>query len=377
MNSKQQKLYNKYANKSYLAKKKLSTYEVVNGIVLPAKKDERMDAKLWAIGGVIDESGNFIEESSSGYLFGGNYEYNENFVDISEEEVVFMGPFIKHWGHFICDQISRLWYVIDDPSKYKIAYCGWNWNQGLSDISGNYLELFELLGIKREQLINVQKPTKFKKIIIPEFSFIPQKYYTKEFLDMIKKIVNNNKINISNCPKNVYFTRILFGNSSNKERGELQIVEYLKKKNFAIVSPEKLSLKEQIFYLNHCENICMISGSISHNLMFSTSNNHMIILNKTDMINGYQMIIDHITKSNIIYIDVYRKILKVLFGMGPFLMSVNHYLQDWGGKISIEKKNSNLQDYIWYFKTYRFIYKNDNNRRLLKSQNSSLKKKNI
>lgn len=371
MNHKRKEIYNEYSNKSYFSSKELSVCEVVNGTVLPAKDDVSSNPKLWAIGGVIDENGKFIDKSNSSYLFGGNYEYNENFVDYYDEEVIFMGPFIKHWGHFICDQISRLWYILDHPSKYKIVYCGWNWNYGLSDISENYLELLELLGIQKEQLINIQKPTQFKKVIIPDFSFVSREYYTKEFLDMVNIIVQNAQLDISDFPKNIYFTRLSLQNANDKERGESQIVEYLKKKDFVIVSPEKLSFKEQVFYLNHCENVCMISGSISHNLLFALANNHMIILNKMDRINHYQMLIDHITNANVIYIDVYKKVFDVLFGMGPFLMFVNKYLRKWGGNILGVKNHISFSDYIWYFKMYHSIYQDKNNRRLLNQQKRS------
>ena len=51
---------------------------------------------------------------------------------------------------------------------------------------------------------------------------------------MIDKIVSNVQINIADCPKNIYFTILSFLSSNDKERGELIIVEYLKKKNCAL-----------------------------------------------------------------------------------------------------------------------------------------------
>ena len=46
-------------------------------------------------------------------------EFNYDYVNDIDEEVVFFGPFVKHWGHFICDQISRSWFILDNPKKYK------------------------------------------------------------------------------------------------------------------------------------------------------------------------------------------------------------------------------------------------------------------
>lgn len=373
MKGKQKKKYVYYSNKKYFLERDLGVKIVENGTILPAKQDLNAKPKLWAIGGVVDSNDNFITESCSRYLFGGYYEHNEAYDDYIDEEVVFLGPFVSHWGHFICDQISRLWYIVDNPKKYKIAYCGWNWGQGLTDISGNYLELLEKIGVSSDQLINVQKPTRFKKIIIPEFSFIPEKYCSKAFSRIVDTIVKNNDFKLSRCPSKIYFTRSLLSNN-DKEKGEDRIVTYLKKIGYKILSPEKLSVAEQIYYLNNAKDICMISGSISHNIMFCrNTNTNIIILNKTDMINGYQMVIDHMCPSKITYIDVYIKLRKVLFGMGPFLIYVSNYMQLWG-----KQKNSDrirFSDYIWYFKKYHSIYSNSKNKAILKDQNKSFKNK--
>lgn len=370
MTRKRKKIFNNFANNDYLETKKLNIHNVDNGTILPTIEDSH---KLWGKGGVLDSNGEFVEESSSGYLFGGKYDYDELFVDYYEEEVIFLGPFLKHWGHYICDIISRLWYILDNPKKYKIAYCGWSFYNGSSYITGNYLELLELLGISSEQLINIQKPTKFKKIIIPDFSFIPGKYYTKEFINILDTIVKNVDITIDNYPENIYFSRLSFSTANDKEKGEERIVELLKEKNYAIISPEKLTFKEQLFYWNHCKNICMISGSISHNLMFSRTKNQIIILNKTDMINNYQIVIDHITKSDITYVDVYKKIFSVLFGLGPFLIYVNKHLKKWLNIKNYKKGKLNIKDYIWYLKKYHNTYKNENNKSMLKLQNKQTK----
>ena len=101
--------------------------------------------------------------------------------------------------------------------------------------------------------------------------------------------------------------------------------------------------------------------------MFSRTKNQVIILNKTDMTNNYQMVIDHIASSNIIYVDVYKKIFPVLFGMGPFLMYISKYLKKW---LNVKgcKGGIRIKDYVWYLKRYHIIYKNEKNRELLKMQ---------
>lgn len=356
--------------RSFLYTKPLKTTIVKNGIILPAHTNPN---KLWADGGVIDDKGDFVEASGNGYLFGGKYDYNS--YESSNEEVVYFGPFISHWGHFICDLIGRMWYIKDNPREHKIAYCGWNWHQGEGNIEGNYLELLKLLGCNKSQFINIQKPMKFRKIIIPELAFSGGNYYTEEFEKMISIIVQNALKNSTTSPKKVYFSRTKFNNG--KERGEEKIENVFKTNGYQIVYPESLNVKEQITYLNNVEQLAMISGSLSHNLMFTKSSKvHAIILNKMDLINNYQLVIDDMTKAKQTYIDLFFNPREVLFGMGPFLLYISKYFKQFlkeNGYTIPKHNNLTPQDIAWYFKKYHKTYKTPEHKRLLQSQKTSMK----
>lgn len=376
MSGNQKKKYIKL-EKTYKKEVKLGVKQVPNGIILPAKKDESDCPKLWAIGGVVDQEFHFVNESDSGYLFGGNYEIDEDYVNYIDEEVIFFGPYIQHWGHFICDQISRLWYIIDNPQKYKIAYCGYNFGVGNTEISGNYLQLLEQLGIREEQLINIQNPTKFKNIIIPEFSFVGGNYYTEEFKKLINHITDNVLESMKNekCPERIYFSRRKL--CMDKEYGEENLENLLAKNNFEIFYPEKLSFMQQVFLINNCKFMATISGSIAHNLMFSKYNNDILIFNKCKGINNYQLVVDELTTSKVTYIDSYKNYLPILFGTGPFIIDINKYVKKcfsfFNLKFYSPKKNT-IKMLMWYIKKYKTIYSNPINRMWLKSQKKSLKK---
>ncbi|WP_224360177.1 hypothetical protein, partial [Klebsiella michiganensis] len=88
------------------------------GFILPYKKK----SNSWGIGGVLSENRKYI--NNSGYngwtSFGGEYEFED--FDISEREVIWLGVIINHWGHFLVDNISRLWFSLESKGKYHIAY---------------------------------------------------------------------------------------------------------------------------------------------------------------------------------------------------------------------------------------------------------------
>ena len=148
--------YIKEHKKNYLNKKKCKITIVDNGIVLPVRKVNNQDLSQGA-GGVIDSKLNYIKSSTMlaknmKDRVNGKYNIDTDNIDYMDETVVYGNAFYKHWGHFLIDIVSRLWYLIDHP-KYKVVFIV----EESSDINidGNYLELLELFGIKKETSKNV------------------------------------------------------------------------------------------------------------------------------------------------------------------------------------------------------------------------------
>lgn len=372
MKKKNSNILKEYHNKK-MSSKEIGVLEIENGVIIPAKKDNS-DKKLWALGGVLDKDLNFVDESSTRYLFGGEYEVYEDDIHYIDEEVIYMGPFIKHWGHFICDEITRLWYAKSDKKKHLIAYCGWNFNNPKdTSIDGNYLEVLECLGINKNQLVNILRPTRFKKVIIPDFSMIVGQYISEEFYDMLNTIKNEalNKLKNKKLDfENIYLARTNIG--KGKEKNEEALIKLFEKNNYKVLIPENLSFLEQVYYFNKCKNIAMLSGSIAHNLMFSSSDLNAIIINKFGGVNDYQCMIDNFIECNINYIDCYKSYKKVLFGAGPFLLYNSKYLGNFFKENNYNYDKSigkiHLEDVKWYFKNYHVIYSDKLYKKLLRNK---------
>ncbi|UQZ33768.1 hypothetical protein C2I18_09670 [Paenibacillus sp. PK3_47] len=370
--------YMENEKQEYLRKTPLTVKEVEGGIILPAKGDSSVS---WALGGVLDKEGHFVKESQTrdGHLFGGFYDYDKQSVQECDETVVFMGPFVAHWGHFICDQISRLWFILPDVKKLRIAYCGWNWGNEQTSLWGNFLEFMYLLGLSEDQLIDVRKPMQFRSVIIPEFSYIERNYYTEDFKDIYRTIVSNINVPDITPYSHVYFTRGKFSAALNKERGEEEIEALFAANGYKVLAPEQLTLSEQIYYLRNCDSMAAVSGSITHNLLFAKEGQKVIVLNKMELMNGYQMVIDNIMDVKISCIDVYVKLFPVCFGLGPFLMGFNGNLKRFAKeKDMIIPRNlqfniKTIKNYIWYFLKFARIYAKKHNRKMLISQQNSVR----
>src|SRR5262245_10316345 len=163
----------------------LTVKSVDDGIVLPHKPGTG-----WGLGGVVDRHGELVAESiyDNGWThFGGSYTFNETEADYVSDEVVWFGVFFHHWGHFLMDFVGRAWFLSSEKYRnQKVVYVS-----GSSGLDGNYLRFLELLGVDAVDILKIDRPTRFRRVVIPELSYIEGRFYTKEYKGMFDKIVSS------------------------------------------------------------------------------------------------------------------------------------------------------------------------------------------
>lgn len=362
--------YIKEDKRKYFKNKKLKVEKVYNGIILPAYKEGNKNASQGA-GGVIDSNNKYIKLSAQlahNMVDRVNKKYNISKYDVTyiNETVVYLNHFYKHWGHFLIDIISRMWYIIQNPNKYKVVFT--DKLGGCEKIEGNYLELLKIFGLKEENIIYIDHPTRFKKIIIPECSIYPGKYFTKEFKKIFKHISNNVEDNIK-IPEKIYLSRSLFKKSLEKEIGESSIEKFFNDNDYVSIHPERLPLREQIQYYKNSKEIVCINGTLSHNIVFSRDKTKIIIINKTYKLNKNQELINQLKNANVTYIDCHISLFPISYGKGPFIIVNNNNLKRFAKENNLKWKKTklsfikNLYYILWYivkyFKKYNKIQTDD------------------
>ena len=299
----------------YLEEKSLTSININNGIIMPYGFNNPV--------GVFKSNGHYVELSSERDFF------NEKMVvyDIEEcDEVVFyLGGFhTGHWGNFLIDNISRLWYWLENNERIKIAYCGRSFREGtFGNASSNAFQLLSLLGIVRDDLIDVRTPLQFKKVIVPQKSFIHYKYVSPQYLSIYRKLSE-----VVECKKEVYnkiyFTRRQL--TKSKEIGEDVFEKLFKKNGYKIFAPEKLTIEEQAYLIYNCKTLASIEGTLAHNIVFAKKKTQQIILRKQCEVIPRQIMLNQVTATNVIYIDVYKEPFKsfpISHDRGPFLLVWN------------------------------------------------------
>ena len=370
--------YEKFSNIDYKIEKELKVDVILNGFVLPVKKYYNPHKTLCGTGGVVDSRYNYVQSSA---MLGHNmadrlcesYDFNRKNVEYINESVIYINHFIHHWGHYLLDVINRLWYILDkDVNKLKFVYIVRE-NDG-DYIRGNYLELLELLGIKKENLIRINKVTQFKEVIVPEASLYPGKYFTKEYKMIFDRIIENVNIGQIDLKSNIYCSRSQLKKAKRTEIGEEELEKIFNQNGFESVYMEKMTVREQIKVINNAKTIVAISGTIPHNLLFARNAPHVIILNKTYKLNLHQFIINQISNAKVDFIDTNISPMPIQYGKGPFIMKVTDNLKQFCVQNNLKlycevDYRVTVQEKIWYY--YKYLIANRG--RIVKDKEISFK----
>ena len=216
--------------------------------------------------------------------------------------------FFNVWGHSITDNLCRLWFLHSEEFKSQFKDCPLVYTikeNGANSFNikywKNFSRLLEILGVDFDKMRLITQPTKFDKIILPEESFhgpqgriAPKEY--RETIERVRHFALKNRTSTSS--KKFYFFH------GRSQIGEERLAAYFKSKGYQIVSPEKLSLDEQLNLLINCESFASTLGSISHNSIFLRDNTETIYIPRAQNIfTSFQREIDNIINMNVYYVD--------------------------------------------------------------------------
>lgn len=348
----------------FFSKKRPSVRKEKRAVILPCKKVEQDGEVLVYGGGVLDEHLNFVKESEqlvAGAIYGQAYTFEmENMLKCSNT-IIYMGPYFDQWGHFLLQVIPRIWYILEEKREALIGYIGTGRTRNIARvIEGPYLEFLELFGLKKEQFIPINQPMQFEEIIVPEpaccinAALINQRYYTNEFKDIFDRV--RKRVKVYDEPK-IYLTRTSL--KKEYEIGEERIETFFRENGYKIISPEVLSVEEQIAYIKGASRIATTLGTLSHMVLFAEQGIELIIINRGQKTNLLQPVVNQMKDVSVTYIDASWLLLPELYSVAPFIYRINsnlrRYAADNGMRISEDSRQSGQGKFIellWYLLSY-------------------------
>lgn len=302
-------LYNKNAapdifGKNYFVDKELGFRVIERGTILPnyiVKEKGELTDKL---GGIIDGNGKYIKGSHVHYSIGSPYAVTGK-IPYVPKTVVYLGMLCDIWGHAITDTLRRLWVLHDENFRRHFKDCPLVYvTYGGVDVFShqpNFKRLIELLDFDISEWERVILPTQFEKIILPDESFFGDsaRFFTNEYCEMIERVksfaVKNRK---PTSAKKIYFFYGIY------QIGEERVAKYFNSKGYEVISPEKLTLDEQLNVLINAESFASTLGSCAHNSLFLREGTECLFIPRAaNRFTTYQATINQVNNLNATYID--------------------------------------------------------------------------
>lgn len=347
-------VHKKLCTDNYLMNSKTMVKEIENGLVLPVKENAIYHTNPAVLGGICDSSGNFIDGHMVHYETPNvniwlrctqGYEVNEKIIN-RNETVIYGGFLNPHFGHFISESISRLYYFFQNPKiKYKIIFLRFD---VIDEIP--FCNILEAIGLKKEQYELITEVTQFSRIIIPEQSIYMASGYRKEYKILYDNILTKVK---PGSHKKIYLSKSSFMGEDLINGDYFE--NFYKSRGFEIIYPETLPFTEQVSILFGADEVVALCGTLCHLLLFCKDNiKSTILTRRSDKITNQPIVIGtQIKNIETYYVDVTYNYLPKFGDGGVLFMGPTKY---WIEYLDSQKISYKPEDVDFDIHVKPFVY---------------------
>ena len=279
---------------AFLRRDELSAVSYENALVLPGNNRN---------GGVIDCNGQLVEESTSAW-FGGAYDVDDQTIEHDERTVVFLGEYATStWGHAHVSLLVRFWFCLSqnvDVDAYVII-CE---HPGQKNDNKPLNDFIRMAGFE-EKVIFIDRPTQFKRVIVPEPSFT-RDWYSNQFcktMNVIKRNALKEPIDFMETPEKIFLSRSHFERAKSAEGGLELLDDYFKENGFTIIYPEEISLAQMVRIMQNAKVCASESGSITFNTLFANANLEVIVIERIPLFSDGNLLTNLSPAKRIAYVD--------------------------------------------------------------------------
>lgn len=271
-------------------------------------------------------------------------------IPFVNKTVIWGGLLIPHYGHFLLQSTTRLYYYLKNCDKSTpIVFAVFN-----QELPKYMRDFFDLLNIPPEHLILVDKPTQFKKVICPALSSVYYKDWTEDFILPFSEAAKD----IKPAPyEKVFFSRKHWSGLA-KCFGEENLEKVFNKNGFHSVEMQNLSLKEQISIIKGAKVLAGINGTAFHNILFGQKGKQLILLNRNEEYDS-QYIVNEAAEAECFVVQAYENPLPVNHPHGPFIVGLTKYVKSFLKDFGLDDFNVSFDPlkyvnrfYKLYFQTY-------------------------
>ena len=189
--------------------------------------------------------------------------FDRDNIPYVDKDVVFIGNVNAYFGHFLLEHMNRIYALMD--KKYSGRQVVLINDKAMDKVPDYIFKFIEFFGIKRRDVIILDKTTRFKSVCVPSQSFNARLYTSDAFAKTFDKIAAN--IPDGEVYEKIYVSRAKL-DAAHKTLGEEKVQKVFEKNGFKIIYPEKLPLAQQIALIKNCRVLAVCAGTALHLALF-------------------------------------------------------------------------------------------------------------
>ena len=317
---------------NHILEEELGETHLENGIVLPLqlRTDIKTEDEIYK-GGVVAPDFSFVaglkrhyEKEDANISVCRGYEVPQEELVYRDETVVFGGILYSHFGDTLLMTSNRLWWFTEHPdTPYKFVFL----NKPGEDAYPDFF--FDVLGLARERVEVIDRPTSFKEIIIPDESCYILTHASRKWLETFEYMKENVRRQLPASPyEKIYLSRTKFQKFGTGDGlNEAYYENFFAERGFHVVYPETLPFAEQINVIMHAKEIACVFGTLSHMALFAQNGIRQINIMRTTELWIHQAVINQVKELDFYWIEGTINPLATPHNYGYFLYYPTKYFK--------------------------------------------------
>jgi len=197
-----------------------------------------------------------------------------------DRPLIYVGhPYINHFGHFLTESISRLWYASEDTEAPLLCHDTRGLPGGGGRLhrprwlrSAHIAGFHELTGIDPDRYISFRSPVLLREVVVPAASLVLGAEAFTRHADLTEAAARRAlPERVATTEQPLFLSRARLPRRTRRVADDAALVARLRRAGFAIAYPEQLDLAEQIELVNRHEVVVGLKGSAMHHVLFTTS----------------------------------------------------------------------------------------------------------
>ncbi len=229
-----------------------------DAVVVPTTSFPRPKRKNAMKMGVVDRRGRVVRLSQLWRSYG-RMGFPPDITSTSRSdgrEVIYVGHLPPHFGHFILEGLSRLWFAAQHPELPIVWAC--RSEEPATGYTRWQRQLLEVLGVENEPIF-LAEPWRFAKVHVPEAGYRIKDYFSEQLARFLAVYPARQR----EPGAKIWLSRAGVGS----EHGSVyatRLDEQLAEHGWGVIHPERLPISKQLELLATASRVAAEEGSALH-----------------------------------------------------------------------------------------------------------------